>query len=98
MSRMSPALPHHGSAASAVRSGTIAMAKPRLAFVPRSTRMGSMSVPRAREQPVRAQDQNDQKGDVSGENLPVWIERGPDGLGDAEHHAADERTPYAAEA
>src|SRR6202034_3372576 len=98
-SRMLPASPfHHGIATSAATSGTATRAKTRLAFVPRSTRTDSMSVPRPWEQPARADDQDGEKGEMSGQDLPVRIERRADGLGEAEDDAAEQRAPHAAEA
>src|SRR5579872_7452701 len=99
---MSPASPHHGSETSAARITAASAAKMRLAPVARSTRTVStaaaISVPRPRKQPAGAQNQDDQKGDMTGEDLPIRIERRADRLGDTEHHAADQRTPHAAEA
>src|SRR5580704_3590963 len=94
---MSPASPHHGIAISAATSGTAITAKMRLAFVPRSTRTESMSVPRPRKQSARADDQDGEKGEVSGQYLPIRIELRADRLGDAKHDAPDQRTPHAAE-
>ena len=74
------------------------MAKTRLARVARSTRTGvSMSVSRAREQPARANDQDEQEGEVAGEDLPGRRQRGAERLRDAQHHAANQRAPQAAE-
>src|ERR1700722_17710123 len=98
MSRISPASPHHGKATSAASMTTAATAKMRLAQVPRSTRSVSMSVSRAREQPARPNDQDNQKGDVPSEDLPGRRQRGTDRLRDAQDHAADQRAPHAAEA
>src|SRR5579862_2430421 len=96
---MSPASPHHGIAASTARSSTVKTAKVLLALVPRSTwTCASISIPRPRKQSARADDQDGEKGEMSGEDLPGRIERRTEGLGDAEHHAADQRPPQAAEA
>src|SRR5271169_3339130 len=97
MRRISPASPHHGNATSATNTITPTTAKTRLALVARSTRTESMSVPRAREQPAGSNHQDDQKGDVTGENLPGRRQRRTDRLSDAQHHAADQRTPQAAQ-
>src|ERR1700682_3330944 len=97
MSRIQPASPHHGKAISAASAGAATKVKVRLAFVPRSTRSGSMSVPRARKQPARADDQDDEKSDVAGEDLPSRRQRRADRLRHGEDHAADQRAPHIAE-
>src|SRR5262249_2265408 len=97
-SRIDPRSLHHGSETSATSTGTQANAKMRLAAVPRSILIGSMSIPRAREQPARPDDENDQERDMPGQDLPGRRQRGPDRLRDAKHHAAEQRAPQIAEA
>jgi hypothetical protein len=46
---------------------------------------------------AKADDQDDQEGDVAGEDLPGRRQRRADRLRDAEHNAADQRAPHVAE-
>src|SRR5580700_7620199 len=97
MSRIQPASLHHGKATSARSTGAATTAKARLAFVARSTRSASITSPWCAETARSADDQDDQEGDVAGEDWPGRRQRRADRLCDAEHHAADQRTPHIAE-
>src|SRR5689334_19995652 len=93
---MSPESPHHGSDARSARTGTAQTAAVRLALVARSTRSASISISRPREQPAWPNDQDNQKSQMPGKDLPRRRERGPDGLGNAKENATGQRTPHAA--
>src|SRR4051812_1496886 len=98
---MSPESPHHGSDASAARPTATTTANTWLAAVARSTRTGcrvsAISIPRAREQPARPDDQDDKEGDVAGQDLPGRRQRAAKGLRKPHPHPPDQGPPQAAE-